>query len=198
MREILSALIIYYSKIELLLGRGLEKDGGVGRTEAGRPLGLSQRTWSDWVRHRRASAVNCFVAEASLSTSATLKVLIADDSSSIRRALSALVDRNPNWVVCGEAVDGEEAVRKVKELSPELVLLDLSIPVMDGVRVTNILKEKHPNVRVILMSEQDASIMCCLAETLGVLGIPKSRLALDLTPTLNSLASSLQAPRVNC
>jgi hypothetical protein len=42
MREILSALIIYYSKIELLLGRGLEKDGGVGRTEAGRPLGLSQ------------------------------------------------------------------------------------------------------------------------------------------------------------
>jgi hypothetical protein len=86
MREILSALIIYYSKIELLLGRGLEKDGGVGRTEAGRPLGLSQRTWSDWVRHRRASAVNCFVAEASLSTSATLKVLIADDSSSIRRA----------------------------------------------------------------------------------------------------------------
>ena len=127
--------------------------------------------------------------------SATLKVLIADDSSSVRRVLSALVNRNPTWVVCGEAV--EEAVRKVTELSPEVVLLDLSIPVMDGVRVTNILKEKHPNVRVILISEQDASIMCCLAETLGVLGIPKSRLAFDLIPTLTSLAFSVRVPRLD-
>ena len=137
--------------------------------------------------------MNCAVAEASLSPSATLKVLIADDSSSVRRVLSGLVNRNPNWVVCGEAVDGEEAVRKVTELSPEVVLLDLSIPVMDGVRVTNILKDKYPNVRVILISEQDASIMCCLAETLGVLGIPKSRLALDLIPALTAVASSLRA-----
>jgi DNA-binding NarL/FixJ family response regulator len=141
--------------------------------------------------------VNCVVAEASLSARATLKVLIADDSSSIRRALSALVDLNPSWVVCGEAVDGEEAVRKVTELSPEVVLLDLSIPLMNGVRVTNILKEKHPNVRVVLISEQDASIMYSLAETLGVLGIPKSRLALDLTPTLTSLASILRPPKVD-
>jgi len=132
-----------------------------------------------------------------LSPSVTLKVLIADDSSSVRRALSALVDRNPNWFVCGEAVDGEDAVRKVTELSPDVVLLDLSIPVMDGVRVTNILKEKHPSVRVVLISEQDARTMCCLAETLGVLGIPKSRLALDLTPTLTFLASSLLAPRLD-
>ena len=133
-----------------------------------------------------------------MSATDTLKVLIADDSSSVRRALAALVDRSPNWVVCGEAVDGEETVRKVTALAPDVVLLDLSIPVMDGVRVTNILKEKHPNVRVVLISEQDASIMCCLAETLGVLGIPKSRLALDLIPTLTSLASSLRAPRLDC
>jgi chemotaxis response regulator CheB len=82
--------------------------------------------------------VNCALAEAALRPSAKLKVLIADDSSSVRRVLSALVNRNPNWVVCGEAVDGEEAVRKVTELSPEVVLLDLSIPVMDGVRVTRL------------------------------------------------------------
>jgi chemotaxis response regulator CheB len=110
----------------------------------------------------------------------------------------SMVDRNPNWVVCGEALDGEEAVRKVEELCPEVVLLDLSIPIMDGVRVTNILKEKHPNVRVILISEQDASVMRCLAETLGVFGIPKSRLALDLTPILASIASSLKASRLDC
>ena len=132
-----------------------------------------------------------------MSPSATLKVLIADDSSSVRRALSALVDRNPNWFVCGEAVDGEDAVRKVTELSPDVVLLDLSIPVMDGVRVTNILKEKHPTVRVVLISEQDASTMCCLAESLGVLGIPKSRLAFDLIPTLTSLAFSVRVPRLD-
>ena len=121
-----------------------------------------------------------------------LKVLIADDSSSVRRVLSALVHQHPNCFVCGEAIDGEEAVRKVTELSPEVILLDLSIPVMDGVRVTNILKEKHPNVCVVLISEQDPRIMAYLTETLGVLAIPKSRLALDLIPTLTTLASVLQ------
>jgi NarL family two-component system response regulator YdfI len=100
--------------------------------------------------------------------------------------------------VCGEAIDGEEAVRKVEELSPEVVLLDLSIPIMDGVRVTDILKEKHPNVPVILISEQDASVMRCLAATLGVFGIPKSRFAVDLTPLLTSLTSSLQPSRLDC
>jgi CheY-like chemotaxis protein len=176
----------------------MPKPEALGGLRLGGPSDYSQRAWSDWVPHRRASAVNCVVAEASLSASATLKVLIADDSSSVRRALSALVDLNPNWVVCGEAVDGEEAVRKVTELCPDVVLLDLSIPVMDGVRVTNILKEKHPTVRVVLISEQDASLMCCLAETLGVLGIPKSRLALDLTSTLTCIASSLRAPKLDC
>ena len=111
----------------------------------------------------------------------------------MRRVLAALVHQHPNWCVCGEAVDGEEAVRKVKELSPEVILLDLSIPVINGVQVTNILKEKYPNVRVVLISEQDASVMACLTESLGVRAIPKSRLGLDLVSTLTSIASTREA-----
>jgi DNA-binding NarL/FixJ family response regulator len=72
-----------------------------------------------------------------------------------------------NWVVCGEAIDGEEAVREVAKLLPDVVLLDLSIPLLHGLRVGQILKRDNPAVTVILMSEQDSSVLARVAGAVG-------------------------------
>ena len=96
------------------------------------------------------------------------EILIADDSEVFRKAVKNLLNNDSgNWVVCGEATNGEDAVRKVGSLLPDVVLLDLSIPLLDGLRVGQILKRDYPGVKVILMSEQDGSVLARVADAAG-------------------------------
>lgn len=94
----------------------------------------------------------------------------------------------PDSLVCGEAVDGEDAIQKVEELHPDVVLLDLSIPRLNGVQVAENLKKAHPSLKILLMSEQSSETMQHLAEKMGVRGIPKSQLATELPSMLRVLA----------
>jgi len=68
-------------------------------------------------------------------------ILIADDSIFIRKALCNLLEREEDFDVCGEAKNGKEAIEKAKELHPDLILLDLSMPVMNGLDATRVLKQ---------------------------------------------------------
>jgi DNA-binding NarL/FixJ family response regulator len=79
-------------------------------------------------------------------------VLIADDSLVIREALRELFEREQDFDVCGEAENGREAVEKARELHPDLILLDLSMPVMNGLDATRVLKRVMPEVPVIMFS----------------------------------------------
>jgi DNA-binding NarL/FixJ family response regulator len=84
-------------------------------------------------------------------------------------------------VVCGEAKNGEDAVRDVAKLRPDVVLLELSIPVLHGLRVAEILNKDYPALAVILMSEQDISVLSRLADAVGTqYCIPKSRAVIKL------------------
>jgi len=80
-------------------------------------------------------------------------ILIADDSIFIRKALCALFEREEDFEVCGEAENGKEAVARAKKLHPDLILLDLSMPVMNGLDAARVLKRVMPKVPVILFSE---------------------------------------------
>lgn len=79
-------------------------------------------------------------------------VLIADDQTLFRSGLAALLDKDPRLQVVGEAVNGEEAVRMVDELKPDLVLMDLKMPVMEGVEATRLIHRNHPEVAVVILS----------------------------------------------
>jgi DNA-binding NarL/FixJ family response regulator len=79
-------------------------------------------------------------------------ILIADDSSIIRKALSELFEREEDFDVCAEAENGREAVEKARELHPDLILLDLSMPVMNGLDATRVLKRAMPEVPVLMYS----------------------------------------------
>jgi len=84
-----------------------------------------------------------------------IRVLIVDDQSLFREGLRTLLSVQPEFEVVGEAGNGEEAVQLVSELKPEIVLMDLRMPVMDGVAATNRLHQEAPDVKVIVLTTFD-------------------------------------------
>lgn len=80
------------------------------------------------------------------------RILIADDHELMRKLLRNLINSHPNWQVCAEAKDGGEAVAQTKELHPDLVVLDLAMPVMDGMRAAREINKMVPETRMIMFT----------------------------------------------
>ena len=81
-----------------------------------------------------------------------IKILIADDHPVVREGLLAMLSREPDFDVVGDAKDGVEAVNKVKELSPDVVLMDLRMPELDGVEAINQIKSAKPDTNFIILT----------------------------------------------
>jgi len=79
-------------------------------------------------------------------------ILIADDSQEVRKHVSRILRSNQDFEVCAEAVNGQEAVAKARELHPDLVILDLGMPVMNGLEAARELKRILPRVPIILFT----------------------------------------------
>ena len=82
----------------------------------------------------------------------TQRILIVDDHTLLRAGLRALLTQDPDIEVVGEADNGRDAIRAVGELAPHLVLMDLTMPEMNGVAATLEIKRRHPEVRVLVMT----------------------------------------------
>lgn len=74
-----------------------------------------------------------------------LKVLIADDHDIVRKGLRALVEEHPEWQVCGEARSGREAVEKAIQLNPDIVVIDVSMPDLNGLEATRQIRKLCPD-----------------------------------------------------
>ena len=79
-------------------------------------------------------------------------ILIVDDSTLIRHALRACLEEGHQWTVCGEAVDGTTAIEMARELNPDLILLDLSMPGMNGFQLARELKHIKPSVPLLMFT----------------------------------------------
>ena len=86
---------------------------------------------------------------------ATTRVVLADDHAVVRQGLKRLLNRAPDLEVVGEASDGLEALNSVKELQPDVLLLDIEMPVMDGIEVARRLQESDQAVRILVLSAYD-------------------------------------------
>jgi DNA-binding NarL/FixJ family response regulator len=80
------------------------------------------------------------------------RVLIADDSARARDGLRALLTIRPEIEVVGEATNGQDAVRLVAECRPDIVLMDLHMPVLDGIQATKLIKQQWPAVTIVVLT----------------------------------------------
>lgn len=99
-----------------------------------------------------------------------VRVLLADDQSLFREALAVLLGVRDDIVVVGEAGDGAQALARAAELRPDVVLMDLRMPVLDGVAATRRMRAEHPGVRVIVLTTFDDDEDVFAALRAGALG----------------------------
>ena len=81
-----------------------------------------------------------------------MRVLIADDHDIIRKGISSILQSRTDICICGEAVDGQEAVTKAQLLKPDLLILDISLPDLNGLEVATAIKKLLPEVPILLLS----------------------------------------------
>jgi DNA-binding NarL/FixJ family response regulator len=88
----------------------------------------------------------------SLTPIKKLKILLADDHELVRRGLRALIERVPEWKVCGEAATGTEALEQAVRLRPDIVVVDLEMPGLDGLEVTRRIKRQLPDCETLIFT----------------------------------------------
>ena len=95
-------------------------------------------------------------------------ILIVDDNAIIRRSLRRILESVEGWKVCGEAADGQEGVDKARELGPDLIILDLSMPRLNGLEAARILSKTMPKVPLLMFSAHTGHIVEKEATAAGV------------------------------
>ena len=99
-----------------------------------------------------------------------IRILVADDHALLRRGLVTLLDYQKDLAVVGEAANGRETVKKAAELKPDVVILDLSMPLMDGVEVTQKIRETQSETRILILTSFGTSVDVARAVRSGASG----------------------------
>ena len=111
------------------------------------------------------------------------RILIADDHEIVRRGIRALIENHPGWEVCAEAADGREAVEKVRELRPDLALIDVSMPNLNGLDAARQIVNIAPQTRVLILTMHESEQIVREVLEVGARGfLLKTDAARDLVP----------------
>jgi len=126
---------------------------------------------------------------------ACVRILIADDHELVRQGLRALLSSRPAWEVCGEAADGFEAVEKAAQLRPDIVLLDVSMPRMNGLEAAPAIRRESPVSQIVIVSQHDPAEMLPSALKVGARGfVSKSDIGSNLLSTIDSIVQTAPRP----
>ncbi|MFY9676060.1 MAG: response regulator transcription factor [Terriglobales bacterium] len=129
-----------------------------------------------------------------------LRILVADDHEVVRRGLCTLLQAREGWEICGEAADGREAVEKAKALKPDVVILDIGMPNLNGLAATRQLLQHDASYKIIVLTITDADQVIREALDAGARGfVLKSDAARDLVSAVEALQRNRMffTPRVN-
>ena len=107
---------------------------------------------------------------ADAAASQVIRVLIADDQTLFRSGLARLLEADPRVQIVGQAVDGADVVKRVATLKPDVVLMDLKMPNLDGIEATRKIVSEHPDIKVLVLSTFDADSYVLQALRAGASG----------------------------
>ena len=123
-------------------------------------------------------------------TDGKIRILVADDHVLIRDGICALLASEPDIEVLGFAEDGEETLAKATELQPDIVIMDVRMPKMNGVEATRLLKAAHPHVRVLCMSVHHEKVIVDSVMAGGASGyLVKGNAAKEIVPAIRAVAA---------
>ena len=120
------------------------------------------------------------------ATAARKRILVIDDGDSVRDVIRIFLERD-GFEVCGEAADGVEAIEQAKRLKPDLIVLDLAMPRMNGAEAASILSQTLPNIPIVLLTLYQNVLGNALASAVGVKAI------IDKTDGLDKLVACVHA-----
>lgn len=116
-----------------------------------------------------------------------LRILIADDKTALREKVRALLESFPGWRVVGEAVDGREAVQKAGQLKPDVVILDYSMPELDGISAIPMIRNAAPQTEIVVLTVNDAPFTVRRALDAGARGyVVKTEIIRNLVPAVEA------------
>jgi DNA-binding NarL/FixJ family response regulator len=99
-----------------------------------------------------------------------VQILIADDREAIRKQVSLILTSRPDLEVCAEAADGKEAVEKTRELNPDLVILDITMPILNGLDAARMIKRFAPDIPILVLTVHKSEQLMQEAKKIGVQG----------------------------
>jgi PAS domain S-box-containing protein len=119
-----------------------------------------------------------------------LRILVVDDDAHVRRALGSLLLSRTSWQVCGEAADGLEAIEKAKALRPDVILMDVSMPHMNGLDATRVIRRDLPESKIVIISQNDPAVVSRQARYADATAcVAKVDLSRSLLSTIEGIAS---------
>jgi len=110
----------------------------------------------------------------------SIRILIADDSPELRRGLRALIESRPGFKVCGKATDGAEVISQARELKPDLIILDLGLPDMDGFEAARRILQSSPAMPILMFSMHYSTQLVREAHKIGIRGYIEKGSSLDI------------------
>jgi DNA-binding NarL/FixJ family response regulator len=119
----------------------------------------------------------------------TLRILVADDHNLVRRGVKALLEERPEWRICGEAATGREVIDKAARLKPDIIILDISLPDLNGLEAARRIRKESPSTEVLILSMHYSDQLIREIVDAGIRGfIVKSDSERDLVIAVETLA----------
>ena len=123
-----------------------------------------------------------------------MRILVADDSDTVRRGVVGLLATEKSLEVCGEVANGADCLVRARELRPELILLDISMPGLNGLEVASQLRREFPDIKILILSHHDPIVMEASTRAAGADGcVDKSKLGTELLPKVRTLLAGSKA-----